>query len=121
MKPRKSRSTSIARLSAAPTAPGNAALAWFSALAFAEGRTDLTARYSKTWPKAITVSRQRPIRNRQRVSSQDLYQSMSVLRGDRFEKDLFERNRRDVGGRRIQRARLVEDAFGAGARQHGQD
>src|ERR1044071_3149628 len=59
-----------------------------------------------------------PMKKRQRVSSHDLYQSMSVaLRLNRFEKNLLERHRRDFDRRRIPRARLVDDRIGVRAHQ----
>src|SRR3954469_3648753 len=59
----------------------------------------------------------RPIRKRPRVSSHDLYQSMSVLRGHGFEEDVFQRDGCDVDRSRIPRARFGDDRLGAGAGQ----
>src|SRR5712692_2454125 len=69
-------------------------------------------------PAADSINSTRPITNRQRVSSHDLYQSMSVLRGNGLEEDLFQRDGDDVHRHRAERARLVEDSIGSLARQH---
>src|SRR5437879_13498221 len=69
-------------------------------------------------PVADRNNSTRPITNRQRVSSHDLYQSMSVLRGYGLEEDLFQRDWDDVHRHGAERARLVEDPLCAGARQH---
>src|SRR6185295_18704050 len=46
----------------------------------------------KTTPAADSTSNASPIQKRLRVSSQALYQSMSVLHGNGFEEDLFQRD-----------------------------
>src|SRR5215813_2738842 len=73
---------------------------------------------------AIIVSSTNPMRKRQRVSSHDLYQSMSVLRVDGgvdgFEKYFLERERRDVNRLRMKLARLGRDGFGGVAGEDGQ-
>src|SRR5947207_3718876 len=61
-----------------------------------------------------------PIRRRVRVSSHALYQSISVLRRDGFEEDLFQRDGQNVDRHRAQRARLLEDLLGAGAGEHAE-
>src|SRR5262245_32586043 len=58
----------------------------------------------------------RPIRKRHRVSSQNLYQSISILRRDALQEDLLERDRQHVDRRGTERARLFEDVFGMAAR-----
>src|SRR3954467_4033316 len=72
----------------------------------------------------MTASTTKAMRNRQRVSSHDLYQSMSVLRvdrgGDRLEKNLFERQRQHVHRYGIERARFSGNRIRAGAREHAQ-
>src|SRR5262245_18666598 len=62
-----------------------------------------------------------PIRKRQRVSSQNLYQSMSALRCDTFEEDFLERDRQHVDRSRVEGARLVENPFRMTARHQRQD
>src|SRR5579859_473827 len=62
----------------------------------------------------------RPIRNRQRVSSQDLYQSMSVLRVHSLEKDFFQSDWHDVDRPWMERARFLENRIDAGARKDGE-
>src|SRR2546427_775578 len=57
------------------------------------------------------------MKKRQRVSSHDLYQSMSLLRSYALEEDLFQRDGHDVHRHRVERARLADDALGAVARQ----
>src|SRR6185436_12224522 len=59
----------------------------------------------------------RPMKKRQRVSSHDLYQTMSVLRDDGFEKDVFQRHWGNVDRDRMKRARLAGQLFGSRARQ----
>src|SRR5690349_12173005 len=60
------------------------------------------------------------MRKRERVSSQDLYQSISVLRAYGFEKDLFERHGQNVYGLGLQRACFGDDALLAVAGEHRQ-
>ena len=48
-------------------------------------------------------------------------QSMSVLRGNGFEKDLLQRDGDDVHRHRVERARFLHDRVGAFARQHRED
>src|SRR5207245_8263379 len=63
-----------------------------------------------------------PIRNRDRVSSHDLYQSISVpLHGDGLEEDLLQRDRCDVDRNGLEPSRLFDDSGGSGAREHRQD
>src|SRR4051812_42428532 len=72
-------------------------------------------------PPAITSSTANPMRNRHRVSSHDLYQSISVLSIHGFQEDLLERQRRDVHRRRRKCLRLLHDRVCARAgedRQH---
>src|SRR5438874_154526 len=85
------------------------------------GKSFCTAGYSKTAPQATTISSANPMRNRQRLSSHALYQSISVLRDDSFEKDLFQRDGRDVDRYWIEDARFVQNPRGSGARQQRED
>src|SRR4051794_3978214 len=73
-----------------------------------------------TVPHEESTSSTRPMMKRQRVSSHDLYQSMSVLRSHGFEKDFLQRHRRYIHGHGLQRAGFVNDVVGSGVRQHGQ-
>ena len=72
---------------------------------------------SQTLESALRRSRDaartdsKPIRNRQRVSIHDLYQSISVLLCRGFEKDLFERDGEHVHRHRIERPRFVDKGF----------
>src|ERR1051325_7586890 len=79
-----------------------------------------TAGYWRTVPHARINSSARQIRNRPRVSSHDLYQSMSVLRCDGFEEDVLQGHRDDVHRRRAERAGFVENRICAGAREQGE-
>src|SRR5580658_4185431 len=80
----------------------------------------MTLGYAITVPAAESISSARPIENRHRVSSHDLYQSISVLPANGFEKDLLQRDGDDIHRHRIQPARLIEDPLGTRARQHRQ-
>src|SRR3954471_6559143 len=64
-------------------------------------------------PHAETISTARPMPNFHRVSSHDLYQSISVLRLNRFEKNVLQRDRQHVDRSRAERARLRGDLIGA--------
>src|SRR5207253_10553613 len=65
--------------------------------------------YVSTLPAAEQTSSARPITNRQRVSSHDFVQSISLLRADRLEKNLFERDGNDFHRHRIQRPRFAHN------------
>src|SRR5260221_10991701 len=86
----------------------------------ASGTSFITLEYATTTPTAASIMITRPIRKRVRVSSHDLYQSMSALCFHGLEKDLFQRDGNDVDRRRVERARLGENLFGSRARQHGE-
>src|SRR6266508_4732628 len=86
----------------------------------AEDSSSITRGYASTVPHAENMSTTRPITNRHRVSSHALYQSISSLRVNGFQKDFLQRDGHDVHGRGVQRARLVENPFGSCARQHGE-
>src|SRR5262249_143520 len=57
------------------------------------------------------------MKNRQRVSSHDLYQSISVLRDDGLEKDVFQGHWRDVDRHGVERPSFVHYALGPRARE----
>src|SRR5437763_716310 len=71
-----------------------------------------------TMPLASTSSTANPMRNRHRVSSHDLNQSMSVLSIHGFQEDLLERQWHDVHRRRRKCPRLLDDR---GCVRAGQD
>src|SRR5438477_13161830 len=110
MNPRYVRASSAASRIRSPTIP----------LTFVgtSGRSLTTIGYCSTVPAAEQSSKPSPIRNRQRVSSQALVQSMSVLRHYAFEKDFLEGYRNDVDRDGIECARFVDDRSRAAARQH---
>src|SRR4030095_9588297 len=100
---------------ARPSTPLPVVSTWIDVKTFATGA------YSITSPHALMKRIASGIRNRHRVSSQDLYQSMSVLRRDGLEKDFLERDGQHVDRRRPKPASLVENGVGATAgddRQH---
>src|SRR5688572_4901279 len=74
----------------------------------------------KTVLPAERSNRAPPITIIQRVSSQALYQSISVLHRHGLEKDVFQRHRADLDGLGVQRARFGDDSIRTGARQHRQ-
>src|SRR4249919_3320463 len=79
-------------------------------------KTFATGAYSITRPHALIERMASGMRNRQRVSSHDLYQSMSVLRLHGFKEDFFQRDRQDVDRGRPERAGFVEDRLSPAAR-----
>src|SRR5688572_25923419 len=74
----------------------------------------------KTVLPAERSNRTPPITIIQRVSSQALYQSISVLHRHGLEKDVLQRDGRDLDGLGIQRPSFGDDSLRAGARQHRQ-
>src|SRR5262245_66589262 len=85
----------------------------------AVGSSLITCGYPNTQPIAESVSSAKPIGNPHRVSSHDLYQSMSVLPLDGPEKILFQRHGRDVDRDRRERLRFGEHHIGPHARENG--
>src|SRR5688572_2673537 len=71
-------------------------------------------------PQTKTSSNARPRKKRQRVSTQALCHSISVLHVNGFEKKLLESDRQHVDGVRVQRARFGDDFCFGGATEHGQ-
>src|SRR5207245_4895530 len=63
----------------------------------------------------------KPIRKRHRVSSHALYQSISVLRDNRLEKNVFQRDRDHIDGHRMQGTDLGHDSVGASVRYNRED
>src|SRR5258708_2572740 len=80
------------------------------------GRSFMTCGYVRTVATAEQRSIPRPIRNRQGVSSHDLYQSISVLRTCGLQENLFERDRQYLQRKWIERAGLADDRVGVSAR-----
>src|SRR5438094_1891676 len=111
MYPRYSRERSIASLMRRPSSPLTSTLG-------TSGISFITCGYVSTVPPAEHTSNAIPMRNRHRVSSHDLYQSMSVLHRNACEKDVLQRDRHDVDRHGTERARFVEDRLGARARQN---
>src|SRR5690348_11555484 len=67
---------------------------------------------SKTTPAAEHISSAKPSRKRQRVSTQDLYQSISILLSNSFQKNLLQRDGDHIHRDRLQRARFFNDFAG---------
>src|SRR5918995_6944500 len=86
----------------------------------ASGSSLISRGYAKTLPAADNGSSTRPMTKRQRVSSHERYQSMSVLLDNGFEKDFFECHRHDIDGDGIERARLQNDLLAATGRERRQ-
>src|SRR3984893_17384522 len=80
------------------------------------GRSLITSGYVSTVTAAEQRSIPRPMRNRQRVSSHDLYQSMSVLRAHGLEKNFLESDGQYLQRHGIERARLADDRVGVSTR-----
>src|SRR5206468_12892062 len=80
------------------------------------GRSLITCGYVRTSVTAEQTSIPSPMRNRHRVSSHDLYQSISVLRAYGLEKNFFEGDRQYLEREWMERARFVEDRVGIAAR-----
>src|SRR5262245_2597812 len=74
-----------------------------------------------TLPIVSTTKIARPMRNRQRVSSQALYHMTSLLDRHELEKQVLERHRTDVNRHGAKRSRLGADVLDVSARRDGQD
>src|SRR4030095_5402659 len=72
-------------------------------------------------PKPTMRLSARQSKNRPRVWSQALCQSMSVLHRNGFEKDFLQRHRQDVGRDRSESHGLFDECVAAGVRERRQD